>query len=175
MFNEKRRRGPERKDAVAEVGFAASVPADRQFVFGVIMPVPGPGIPGQRQPYPPASHVSLFFLSMMGLPAIYYHSLVGSRGSREGFLRSGIKRRINREKLDLDTLESQLREGGHLRNLAASRYRKLLALRKELPAFHPNSPQEVLRLRPELFALLWGRRNNGPLAVPLDRTGRVAR
>jgi sucrose phosphorylase len=96
-------------------------------------------------------------LSMMGLPAIYYHSLVGSRGDRAGFLRSGIKRRINREKLDLDTLESQLGEGGHLRGLVASRYKKLLALRKELPAFHPNSPQEVLHLRPELFALLRGR------------------
>jgi sucrose phosphorylase len=96
-------------------------------------------------------------LSVMGLPAIYYHSLVGSRGDRAGFLQSGIKRRINREKLDMDMLETQLREEGTLRNLVASRYKKLLALRKELPAFHPNSPQELLRLRSELFALLRGR------------------
>jgi sucrose phosphorylase len=95
-------------------------------------------------------------LSMMGMPGIYYHSLLGSRGDREAFLRSGIKRRINREKLDLDTLRSQLWQEGHLRNLVASRYRRLLALRKELPAFHPNSPQEVRSLGPEVFALLRG-------------------
>ena len=95
-------------------------------------------------------------LSMMGMPAVYYHALIGSRGHREGFLSSGIKRRINREKLDARKTLAELRQEGTLRNLVSREYKRLIALRRSLPAFHPNSPQQVLRLAPEVFALLRG-------------------
>ncbi|GHV35968.1 sucrose phosphorylase [Spirochaetia bacterium] len=95
-------------------------------------------------------------LSMMGMPAVYYHSLFGSRGDPAAYKESGIKRRINREKLDADLLMGELRQKGTLRNLVADRFRHLIGLRKTLPAFHPNSPQRVLTLKPEVFALLRG-------------------
>ncbi|GHV50101.1 sucrose phosphorylase [Spirochaetia bacterium] len=95
-------------------------------------------------------------LSMMGMPAIYYHSLFGSRGDPSAYKQSGIKRRINREKLDVDVLLSELRQSGTLRNLVASRYKQLIGLRKDLTAFHPNNLQKVLNLRPEVFALIRG-------------------
>jgi len=98
-------------------------------------------------------------LSMMGMPAIYYHSLLGSRGDREDFLSSGIKRRINRKKLDAFATLEELRTPGTLRNLVSREYKRLIALRKALPAFHPNSPQRVCRLAPQVFALL---RGDGP-------------
>ncbi|MDR3139393.1 MAG: sugar phosphorylase, partial [Treponema sp.] len=98
-------------------------------------------------------------LSVMGMPAVYYHSLFGSRGDREAYQKTGIKRRINREKFDADALLSRLREEGSLANLVSRGYKRLLARRRALPAFHPNSPQRVLRLAPELFALL---RGDGP-------------
>ncbi|MDR2071231.1 MAG: alpha-amylase [Treponema sp.] len=104
-------------------------------------------------------------LSMMGLPAVYYHSLVGSRGDREGYVKSGIKRRINREKLDLPKLRPELRNPGSLRGLVASRYKALIRLRRETPAFHPNSPQQVLRLGAEIFALLRGEGSERVLAL----------
>jgi sucrose phosphorylase len=104
-------------------------------------------------------------LSMMGLPAVYYHSLVGSRGDREGYVQSGIKRRINREKLDFPKLQSELRAPGSLRGLVASRYKALIRLRRGTPAFHPNSPQQVLRLEPEIFALLRGEGSERVLAL----------
>jgi sucrose phosphorylase len=104
-------------------------------------------------------------LSMMGLPAVYYHSLVGSRGDREAYIQSGIKRRINREKLDLPKLKAELEEPGSLRRLVASRYKALIRLRRKTPAFHPNSPQEVLRLGPEIFALLRGEGRERVLAL----------
>ncbi len=44
-------------------------------------------------------------LAMRGLPAIYFHSLVGSRSWREGALASGHNRTINRKKLEWDELE----------------------------------------------------------------------
>ncbi|MDR0450629.1 MAG: sugar phosphorylase [Treponema sp.] len=104
-------------------------------------------------------------LSMMGLPAVYYHSLVGSRGDREGYIQSGIKRRINREKLDFPRLRSELGDPASLRGLVASRYKALIRLRRELSAFHPNSPQQVLRLGAEVFALLRGRESERVLAL----------
>jgi sucrose phosphorylase len=97
-------------------------------------------------------------LSMMGLPAIYYHSLFGSHGDPAAYKESGIKRRINREKLDAGVLLNELHQSGTLRNLVVSRYKQLICLRKTLQAFHPNSPQRVLCLEPEVFALLRGER-----------------
>jgi sucrose phosphorylase len=113
-------------------------------------------------------------LSMMGLPAVYYHSLVGSRGDREGYIQSGIKRRINREKLDFPRLRSELRDSASLRGLVASRYKALIRLRRETPAFHPNSPQQVLRQEPEIFALLRGEGNERVLAL-VNVSGRAIR
>lgn len=95
-------------------------------------------------------------LSMMGMPAIYYHSLVGSRGDRKGYETSGIKRRINREKLDVKPLAEQLHTEGTLRRYVAEGYKKLLRLRKEKQAFAPNSPQQVLDLGAGVFALVRG-------------------
>jgi sucrose phosphorylase len=110
-------------------------------------------------------------LSMMGLPAVYYHSLFGSRGDRDGYVKSGIKRRINREKLDADKLLAELRETGSLRYMVASRYKELIRLRRELPAFHPNSPQAVLRPAPEIFALFRGE-GEGRVLVLVNVSGR---
>jgi sucrose phosphorylase len=104
-------------------------------------------------------------LSMMGLPAVYYHSLVGSRGDREGYIQSGVKRRINREKLDFPKLRSELRDPASLRGLVASRYKALIRLRRETPAFHPNGTQQVLRLGAEIFALLRGQGSERVLAL----------
>lgn len=95
-------------------------------------------------------------LSMMGVPALYYHSLLGSRGDRRGFAESGIKRRINREKLDADVVEDALRDADSLRAQVLSGLRTLITHRKALPAFAPNSPQQVLALDRAVFALLRG-------------------
>ncbi|HZL06978.1 MAG TPA: alpha-amylase family glycosyl hydrolase, partial [Coriobacteriia bacterium] len=46
--------------------------------------------------------------SMMGVPAIYYHSLYGSGSDIPGMEASGINRRINREVLDADVLTAEL-------------------------------------------------------------------
>ena len=95
-------------------------------------------------------------LSMMGMPAVYYHSLLGSRGDREGFLSSGIKRRINRKKLDAGQTLRELRTEGTLRNLVSTEYKRLIAFRRNLPAFHPNSPQRVCCFDPAVFSLFRG-------------------
>ncbi|MBS6645093.1 MAG: sugar phosphorylase [Clostridiaceae bacterium] len=104
-------------------------------------------------------------LSVMGLPAIYYHSLLGSENSWDEYLSSGIKRRINREKLDYDRLKTEIHTPGSLRNLVFEEYKRLIAIRKMHKAFAPNSPQTVLELDSRLFALVRGEGEDGILVL----------
>ena len=93
-------------------------------------------------------------LSLQGIPGIYFHSLFGSRGDPAGAESSGIKRRINREKLARISLESELRDRGSLRARVFQGYRELLRRRRAQPAFSPAADQVVLELDPRVFAVL---------------------
>ena len=92
-------------------------------------------------------------MSFMGLPAIYIHSLLGSRNDIAGMESSGINRRINREKLMTDALFAELDQDGSRRSLVFSRYKELLQLRSQQAAFHPNCDQRVLDVDTGCFAL----------------------
>lgn len=96
-------------------------------------------------------------LSMAGMPAVYYHSLLGSRNCYEDCRKSGIKRRINREKLDFDRLEEELSDPRSIRSKVLAKYKELISKRKQHPAFHPNSGQKALPLDDRVFALLRGK------------------
>jgi len=76
-------------------------------------------------------------LAVPGIPGIYIHSLIGSQNYYEGVEKSGINRRINREKLDFDTLELELNDKKSLRNKIYSNYKKLLNIRTTEKAFNP--------------------------------------
>ena len=87
-------------------------------------------------------------LSLPGVPAIYFHSLVGSRGDAEGVRRTGRSRSINREKLDLAELQGELRQEGSVRRQVFEGMARLLRLRRSQPAFHPRAAHTVLPDRP---------------------------
>jgi glucosylglycerate phosphorylase len=101
-----------------------------------------------------AAHTIL--LSVVGVPGIYIHSLLGSRNYRKGVEESGIYRRINREKLDKETLYSEL-ESKTLRKEIFSGLSELIKLRRKESAFSPQAKQEVLFLDNRVFSIL--RRN----------------
>lgn len=92
-------------------------------------------------------------LCLQGVPGIYFHSLFGSRGDRPAAEASGIKRRINREKLDRARLEAELAEPASLRHRVFAGLRALLLLRSGHPAFAPAARQTVLDLGPQVFAV----------------------
>jgi sucrose phosphorylase len=92
-------------------------------------------------------------LSLAGLPAIYFHSLVGSRNDREGVKASGEARAINRERLGYAELFAELKQPGSRRARVFNSYRHLLLTRRTLPAFNPYGPQQVLDLGPSVVAL----------------------
>lgn len=92
-------------------------------------------------------------LAMIGVPGIYLHSLLGSQNDHEGVKATGHFRSINREKLDADALLEALQREGTIRHGVFERYKHLLAVRAQEPAFHPLGDQTVLDLHPEVFAL----------------------
>lgn len=91
-------------------------------------------------------------LSMQGLPGIYIHSLLGSRNDYYGKSTSGILRRINREKLQIEELEKAL-EGESNRRIIFEELLRRLKIRAAHPAFAPDGLQRVLSLDKRVFAL----------------------
>jgi sucrose phosphorylase len=92
-------------------------------------------------------------LALPGVPGIYFHSLFGSNGWPEGVRQTGRFRSINRQKLPIEQLESELEAIGSLRQQVFSGYRQLLAVRANSTAFHPHGRHEVLSLHPAVFAI----------------------
>lgn len=99
-----------------------------------------------------AAHAIL--LSLAGVPALYVHSLFGSRGWPEGVEQTGHFRTTNRQKWDRAALEQELDEPGSRRQQVFTGLRKLIRVRAEQPAFHPQSQQQVLALHSSLFSLV---------------------
>lgn len=95
-------------------------------------------------------------LSVMGVPGIYYHSLLGSRNCYKDFEESGMKRRINREKLDADELSKELSNPDSVRSKIRSGFQKMLAVRRREAAFSPVSLQKILKLDERIFSLVRG-------------------
>ncbi|MAU02065.1 MAG: sugar phosphorylase [Anaerolineaceae bacterium] len=93
-------------------------------------------------------------LALRGVPGIYFHSLFGSQNWREGVQQTGRNRSINRQKLQREQLEQELKSG--LRQKVFSGYCELLKLRTAEKAFHPIGDQTILKLHPAVFAILRG-------------------
>lgn len=110
-----------------------------------------------------AAHAIL--LTIRGLPAIYFHSLFGSRSDRPGAESSGIPRRINRKKLLLDDLESDLIAEKSLRSMVFSGLSEMLEARGSQPAFSPFSDQIVPEAPAEVFVIERVSGSNRILAV----------
>ena len=100
-------------------------------------------------------------LSLAGVPAIYVHSLFGSRSWIEGPEALGENRAINREKLDRSRLLSALADETSLRARVFNGYKRLLRVRAAHPAFHPRSAQEILHAGSRVFAVQRGSKEEG--------------
>jgi sucrose phosphorylase len=80
-------------------------------------------------------------LALQGMPAIYFHSLVGTENDLEGMRASGIPRRINRRKFELSELNERLYADGSLSQLVFQGLQALLRIRIAQSAFHPDAQQ----------------------------------
>ncbi|EAG9986607.1 alpha-amylase [Listeria monocytogenes] len=91
-------------------------------------------------------------LTLQGIPAIYYHSLLGSKNDLVGYEESGINRRINREKLEKNQLVHELETDTYRQTIFTS-LKKLVPIRRNHTAFSPFATQEILDLEPDVFAI----------------------
>ncbi len=92
-------------------------------------------------------------LALRGIPGIYAHSLFGSSNDQSGYEESGVKRRLNREKLDLASLEARLGDPGTRAHRVMAGMRAMLATRRLHPAFHPDADQRILDTPRHVFAV----------------------
>jgi sucrose phosphorylase len=92
-------------------------------------------------------------LSLPGVPGVYIHSVLGSRNWYDGMRQTGRNRTINRERLHVERLLTELGDPGSLRGRIFSAYRHMLKVRKRQPAFHPLAECKVLDLHRSVFAL----------------------
>ncbi|TYV78097.1 sugar phosphorylase [Listeria monocytogenes] len=91
-------------------------------------------------------------LTLQGVPAIYYHSLLGSKNDLVGYEESGINRRINREKLEKNQLVHELETDTYRQTIFTS-LKKSVQIRRNHTAFSPFATQEILDLGPDVFAI----------------------
>jgi sucrose phosphorylase len=92
-------------------------------------------------------------LALPGVPAVYIHSILGSRNWYEGVRQMKTARTINREKLQVETVLSQLKDPESFRSKVFDQYLELIKIRKKQPAFHPNADFEILEIDHRLFAM----------------------
>jgi sucrose phosphorylase len=88
-----------------------------------------------------------------GVPATYIHSLLGSRNWLEGVKQTGRARTINRAKLAVENLMSELKDPESFRARIFYSYIDLIKIRKKQQAFHPNADFEILEIDPKVFAI----------------------
>ncbi len=89
-----------------------------------------------------------------GIPATYIHSILGSRNWKKGVIQTRRARTINREKLNIDLVLSELENPDSLRFQIFNSYVSLIRTRKKQTAFHPNAMVKILDLGPGIFGII---------------------
>ncbi len=93
-------------------------------------------------------------LSMPGVPGIYIHSLLGSKNWQEGVENLGYNRAINREKLDVNSVNQELSNEESFRSMVFKGYLHMIEARTHNVAFHPFASFSFPVVQDGLFAVL---------------------
>ncbi len=113
-------------------------------------------------------------LVLKGVPGIYLHGLIGSRNDVNAVLETQSNRAINRTVISRGALDEALKDPFSKVSRINRELGRLLVLRTEIRAFHPNGPQRVLDLSPSIFVLLrFTPEGDNPVLTLTNVTGRV--
>lgn len=104
-------------------------------------------------------------MSLRGVPAVYFNSLIGEENWTEGVGKLGSNRAINRRRFDYKSLKSELSNESSKRAQVYAVYKKLLSIRTHEPLFSPHIEQKVLSVHPNIFALIRGDRKEKLLVL----------
>jgi len=92
-------------------------------------------------------------LVLRGVPGIYLHSLIGTENDIKAVLKTKSKRDINRRDLSNGAIKAALDDPFSKISRINRELGRLLKLRTQQPAFHPNASQRVLRVSSRIFAV----------------------
>jgi len=92
-------------------------------------------------------------LTIPGIPGIYIHSLLGTENDLKAAEVSGIPRRINRSRLDIDEVILELNKEGTIRNIIFGKYKELLKVRISNSFFDPHLPFDIHLFNDQVFAI----------------------
>jgi sucrose phosphorylase len=113
-------------------------------------------------------------LALPGLPAVYFHSWIGSRAWKEGPSLLGINRAVNREKPAIDRVERELETAGTFRHYVYRGFRQLLRFRRSEEAFSPEYPCRVLESEDQICAFIRGPDSRGRGIICIHNFGAEA-
>jgi glycosidase len=92
-------------------------------------------------------------LVLPGVPAIYIHSILGSRNWQAGVRQTQNKRAVNREKLQIQDVLMKLKDPESFRSRIFYQFVHMIKTRKKQPAFHPKADFEILNIDPKVFVV----------------------
>lgn len=90
-------------------------------------------------------------LALEGVPALYIHSLIGTRNDYEKMQAKDHKRAINRHQWDYSELKNLLDDSTSEHHQVFTRLKKIIQIRQQQKAFHPNATQFTLHMSEQLF------------------------
>ncbi len=90
-------------------------------------------------------------LGLEGLPAFYLNSILATENDYERFRKTGRNRSLNRHQWSLADLQQRLKDSDSPQSRVLAELRRLIAVRKAQPAFHPNATQFTLHLGEQLL------------------------
>jgi len=93
-------------------------------------------------------------LALQGVPGIYLHSFFGTRNDIDAVSCPISKREVNRKALDYNTLTKAIDDPDTLTSKIIRKLNSIISLRTKQSAFHPNGAQKILKVKPEIFAVL---------------------
>ena len=92
--------------------------------------------------------------ALRGVPAIYFHGLIGTRNDIETVLKTKSKRDINRKVVEEEALLERLANPDSRLSQIARQLSWIGNIRVRQSAFHPNGDQRVMMISPDTFAVL---------------------
>lgn len=92
-------------------------------------------------------------LGMQGIPAVYIHSLTATPNDLAHVEQTGRTRSINRKIWDEEELLCLLENPVTPQAEVFSEVRRMIAVRRAQPAFHPQARQQVIKINSDLFIL----------------------
>lgn len=94
----------------------------------------------------------IIMLAFRGVPGIYFQNLIGGQNARKLAQKTGIRRHINRWRWDYEQLSELLEDNESTNHIVYQNFTRLLDIRKQHSAFHPDAPQIIHDFSDSVFA-----------------------